>query len=83
MNVGSTSVNQLTCFAGRSLKWMLGHTAPIGKCRLTSPDRQVQIGKRRIETPVQDFDTLALFTKTLHRAHQNGRRHRANHILER
>jgi hypothetical protein len=31
MNVGSTSVNQLTCFAGRSLKWMLGHTAHIGK----------------------------------------------------
>jgi hypothetical protein len=31
MNVGSTSVNQLTCFAGRSLSWMLGHSAQIGK----------------------------------------------------
>jgi hypothetical protein len=31
MNVGSTSVNRLTCFAGRSLWWMLGHSAQIGK----------------------------------------------------
>ena len=31
MNVGSTSVNELTCFAGRSLKWMLSEEAQIGK----------------------------------------------------
>ena len=31
MNVGSTSVNELTCFAGRSLKWMLWHLSKIGK----------------------------------------------------
>ncbi len=44
MNVGSTSVNQFTCFAGRSLKWMLGHEPEIGK-------RQVEEDLFRFEIP--------------------------------
>jgi peptidoglycan/LPS O-acetylase OafA/YrhL len=39
MNVGSTSVNRLTCFAGRSLKWMLGHAPNLGKSA-RSPETQ-------------------------------------------
>ena len=40
----STSVNQLTCFAGRSLSWMLCHVSQIGK--RTGKTEQAASGQR-------------------------------------
>ena len=55
MNVGSTSVNQLTCFAGRSLSWMLGHMPHIGKSGLRAPTNEFLPAPQNGTDPVFDF----------------------------